>query len=358
MTAPPPEVLFERKGAAGLITLNRPQALNAVTLGMVRALTRQLREWRNDAAVTRIVVTAAGGKAFSAGGDIRALYDAGTSGRHAEMLAFYGEEYVLNTIIKHYPKPYVALIDGICMGGGVGVSVHGSHRVAGDRYLFAMPEVGIGFFPDVGATWFLPRLPGELGAYCALTGDRFGAADGVAAGIATHRVASSRFADLAEALCGAVPVDATLAAFAEAGGAAKLAPHRAAIDRLFAHDRIENILAALDADGSGFATRTAATIRTKSPTALKLALAQMREGAKLTFTGCMACEFRIVSRVIHGHDFYEGVRAVIVDKDNAPRWRPASLPEVSDAEVARHFAPLGSGEWQPPDLDRANLDHA
>jgi enoyl-CoA hydratase len=356
MTAPQPEILFERKGSAGLVTLNRPQALNAVTLGMVRALMRQLQEWRSDPSVTRIVVTAAGGKAFSAGGDIRALYDAGTSGRHAEMLAFYGEEYALNTVIKHYPKPYVALIDGICMGGGVGISVHGSHRVAGDRYLFAMPEVGIGFFPDVGATWFLPRLPGELGAYCALTGDRLGTADAVAAEIATHRAASSRFADLAEALCGAVAVDATLAAFAEPLGEAKLAPHRAAIARLFAHDRVEDILTALDADGSAFAAKTAAAIRTKSPTALKLALAQMREGAKLTFTGCMACEFRIVSRVIHGHDFYEGVRAVIVDKDNAPRWRPASLLEVPDAEIARHFAPLGSGEWQPPDLDRPNLD--
>src|SRR5262249_45687763 len=171
MTSAEPEILFARKGAVGLVTLNRPQALNAVTLGMVRALTAQLQAWRDDASVTRIVITAAGSKAFSAGGDIRALYDAGTSGRHAEMLAFYGEEYVLNTIIKHYPKPYVSMIDGICMGGGVGVSAHGSHRVAGDRYLFAMPAVGIGIFPDVRATWVLPRMPGELGAYCALTGD-------------------------------------------------------------------------------------------------------------------------------------------------------------------------------------------
>src|SRR5215204_4943772 len=153
----PSEILFDRRGTAGFVTLNRPQALNAVTLGMVRAFTRQLREWQRDPAITRIVLAAAGGRAFSAGGDIRALYDAGTGGRHEAMLAFYGEEYVLNTMIKHYPKPYVALIDGICMGGGVGVSVHGSHRIAGDRYLFAMPEVGIGFFPDVGATWFLPR---------------------------------------------------------------------------------------------------------------------------------------------------------------------------------------------------------
>src|SRR6188508_1329313 len=193
VTETPPEILFERRGTAGLVTLNRPQALNAVTLGMVRALTRQLNEWRGDPSVTRVVLTAAGGRAFSAGGDIRALYDAGTSGRHDEMLAFYGEEYVLNTMIKHYPKPYVALIDGIVMGGGVGLSVHGSHRVAGDRFSFAMPEVSIGFFPDIGATWFLPRLPGELGAYCALTGERLGAADAVAATVATHRVPSSRF---------------------------------------------------------------------------------------------------------------------------------------------------------------------
>ena len=351
MTEAPSEILFDRRGAAGLVTLNRPQALNAVTLGMVRAFARQLQEWRDDPSVTRVVLTAAGGRAFSAGGDIRALYDAGTTGRHDEMLAFYGEEYVLNTLIKHYPKPYVALIDGIVMGGGVGLSVHGSHRVAGDRFSFAMPEVSIGFFPDVGATWFLPRLPGELGAYCALTGERLNAGDGVAATIATHRVASSRFGDLADALCGAISVDATLAAFAEPVGEGKLVAGRGAIDRLFKGDRVENILAALDAErtDSEFATATAATIRMKSPTSLKLALAQMRAGATLSFQGCMQTEFRIVSRVIHGHDFYEGVRAVIVDKDNAPKWRPAALTDVPDAEIARHFAPLPDGhEWVAP----------
>ena len=355
MTETPPEILFERRGAAGLVTLNRPQALNAVTLAMVRALTRQLQDWRNDPSITRVVLTAAGGRAFSAGGDIRALYDAGAAGRHDEMLAFYGEEYVLNTMIKHYPKPYVALIDGIVMGGGVGLSVHGSHRVAGDRFLFAMPEVSIGFFPDVGATWFLPRLPGELGAFCALTGERLNAADGLAATIATHRVSSSRFADLAGALCGAVSVDATLAAFAEPPGEGKLAARRPAIDRLFKGDRVEDILAALNAEAgpeAEFARATAATIRAKSPTSLKLALAQMRAGAKLSFEACMATEFRIVSRVIHGHDFYEGVRAVIVDKDNTPRWQPATLAEVSDAEIGRHFVPMPGGEWTMPNLER------
>lgn len=349
------DILFERRGTAGFVTLNRPKALNAVTLAMVRAMARQLAEWTVDPSVTRVVIVAAGGRAFSAGGDIRELYELGRAGRQAEMLSFYGEEYVLNTTIKRYPKPYVALIDGIVMGGGVGVSVHGSQRVAGDRYQFAMPEVGIGFFPDVGATWFLPHMPGELGTYCALTGERLGAADALHASLATHRIASSRFAEVADALCGAVPVDATLAAFAEPAGEAPIARFRPAIDRLFGGGRIEDILAALDAEGatSGpdaeFARKAAAVIRTKSPTSLKLALAQMRAGKRLSFEACMQIEFRLVSRVVHGHDFYEGVRAVIVDKDNAPRWNPASLSEVSDAEIARHFAPLPGGDWTMPE---------
>ena len=209
------DILFERRGAAGIVTLNRPKALNAVTLDMVRALVRQLQAWQDDNAVTRVIVTAAGERAFSAGGDIRALYDLGRAGRQDEALTFWREEYPLNALIKRYPKPYVALIDGIAMGGGVGISVHGSHRVAGDRFIFAMPEVGIGFFPDVGATWFLPRMPGQLGTWCALTGDRLKTADAVASGIATHHVRSDRFADLTDALCGNVPVDAVLGAFAE-----------------------------------------------------------------------------------------------------------------------------------------------
>src|SRR5215475_2130362 len=182
---------------------------------MVIALRAQLDRWANDPAVTRVVITAAGDRAFSAGGDIRALYELGKSGRHNEALQFWRHEYPLNAAIKNYRKPYVALIGGIVMGGGVGVSVHGSHRVAGDRFSFAMPEVGIGFFPDVGATWFLPRMPGELGTYCALTGERFNAADALASSVATHRVPSERFPALLEGLYGTTPVDALLAAFAE-----------------------------------------------------------------------------------------------------------------------------------------------
>src|SRR5947207_208533 len=240
-----PDLLFERRGAAGIITLNRPKALNAVTHDMVRALAHQLGAWASDAAVTRVVITAAGERAFSSGGDIRALYELGRAGRQAEMLTFWRDEYPLNATIKRYPKPYVALIDGIVMGGGVGVSIHGSHRVAGDRFSFAMPEVGIGFFPDIGATWFLPRMPGELGTWCALTGERLKTADAVAAGIATHHVRSERFADLTDALCGNVPVDALLGAFAEPVGQVA---DRATIDRLFAGDRVEDILDRLDSE--------------------------------------------------------------------------------------------------------------
>jgi enoyl-CoA hydratase/carnithine racemase len=340
------DILFERRGAAGLITLNRPQALNAVTHPMVGALAARLADWAQDPVVTRVVIRAAGERAFSAGGDIRALYELGRAGRQAAMLPFWRDEYRLNSVIKHYPKPYVALIDGIVMGGGVGISLHGSHRVAGEKFQFAMPEVGIGFFPDVGATWFLPRLPGETGTYCALTGERLRVADAVTMGVATHHVAAARFPDLIDALTGTVPVDAVLAAFADPPGEGTLAAFRPAIDRLFAGDSVEAILAALAAAAASgpqaeWAGKTAATIRTKSPTSLKVALAQVRRGAGWSFSGCMQAEFRIVSRIVYGHDFYEGVRATIIDKDNAPRWRPAELAGVTAAAVERHFASLG-----------------
>lgn len=344
------EILFERRGAAGLVTLNRPKALNAVTHGMVLALRAQLDAWANDDAVTRVIIAGAGERAFSAGGDIRALYDLGQAGRHKEALQFWADEYPLNALIKNYRKPYIALIDGIAMGGGIGVSVHGSHRVAGDRCSFAMPEVGIGFFPDVGATWFLPRMPGELGAYCALTGERFNAADGVASGLATHRVPSARFPALIDGLTGTVAVDAVLAAFAEPPGEGPILARKATIDRFFAGDSVEAILAALDREAqstsadAAWAQKTAATMRTKSPTSLKLALAQVRRGITYDFAACMRAEFRIVSRIIHDPDFYEGVRAVIVDKDNQPRWNPAALSAVSEADIERHFAPLPEGD--------------
>jgi enoyl-CoA hydratase len=344
-----PEILFERRGSAGLVTLNRPRALNAVTLVMVRALRRQLDAWRDDPAVTRVVVSGAGDRAFSAGGDLRQVYELGKAGRQEEALIYWREEYALNSVIRHYPKPYISLLDGIVMGGGVGVSIHGSHRVAGDRFLFAMPEVNIGFFPDVGASWFLPRMPGQLGTYCALTGERLRVDDALASSVATHRVASARWPELMDALCASGSVDAMLGAFAQPPGdqpSGVVAARASAINDIFAGDTVEAILDLLDTAaasndaGAEWAAATANSIRARSPTSLKIALAQVRQGRTMSFEECMRTEFRIVSRIVYGNDYYEGVRATIIDKDNAPKWNPASLADVSTAEVERHFAPI------------------
>ncbi len=337
------EVLFEARNALGIITLNRPRQLNALSYGMVKAMHEMLEQWALETAIKAVVITGAGEKAFCAGGDIRSLHDLGRAGRIEEARAFWREEYILNRFIKRYPKPYVALIDGIVMGGGVGVSVHGSHRVAGDKYLFAMPEVGIGFFPDVGATYALSRLPDHLGRYLAVTGARIGADDGLAAGLVTHRIPSSHFAPVMHALSEGAAVDAVLNAHAIAPQPAPLGSNRAAIRAAFSHGTILDVLAALDtmaARGDGFAAQTAESMRTKSPTSMVLALAQMVQGANLSFEEAMRLEFRIVSRIIAGHDFIEGVRAVIIDKDHKPRWNPARIEDVSEALIAPYLAPL------------------
>ena len=346
-----PDILFERRGCAGVVTLNRPKALNALTLAMVRALAGQLAVWADDPAVTRVVVRSGSERAFCAGGDVRAMYDLGRAGQVDDALTFWREEYILNTAIKRYPKPYISLIDGIVMGGGAGISIHGSHRVAGDRFLFAMPEGAIGLFPDVGATFFLSRMPGQTGAWCALTGGRLGPEDGAASSLATHRVASARFAALAEELCSERPVDDVLAAFAMSVQDGPVLERRDMIDAAFGHDEVEDILAALDGfaagqgDAAAFARDSAAMIRANSPTTMRIALNQMRAGRQLDFEGCMRLEYRIVSRIVREHDFYEGVRAMLVDKDKTPRWNPASLEQVSAPDVARYFAAL------PPDLE-------
>jgi len=337
------EVLFEIRGRAGIITLNRPRALNALTLNMVREIHPKLLAWASDPAVERVIIRGAGDKAFCAGGDIRALHDWGKA-QAPEFLGFYGEEYQLNTCIKHFPKPYIALLDGITMGGGVGLSVHGSHRIATEKLTFAMPETGIGLFPDVGGSYFLPRCPGEVGMYLGLTGARTKAADALYAGIATQMVPSAAIPALVEALVEAEDVDAAIARHQVPAGDAPIAPHREAIDRLFAGNSVEEIIAHLDADGSEWAAQQAAILRTKSPTSMKITFHQLREGAKLSFDDCMRMEYRLVHRILHGHDFYEGVRAVIVDKDQSPKWKPAALADVSAADIDAYFAPLGPAE--------------
>lgn len=345
-----PEVLLERRGAAGIITLNRPQALNAFGIATVRAIRPQLADWAVDPAVTRVVIQAAGGRAFAAGGDIRAIFDLHAAGRVDEALEFFREEYRLNYEIHRFPKPYVALIDGICMGGGVGLSLHGSFRVAGDRYVFAMPEVSIGFFPDVGATYALPRLPGRSGTYLALTGARLGPGEAIGLRLATHRVPSAVFSTLLDALCDGLDVAGTLAAFSMQPEPDTLAARRPLIDRAFDAASVEAVIGNLEREGGGgsddaaFASGLAATMRTKSPLSLKIALEQMRRGPDLDFADAMRTEFRIVNRVARGHDFYEGVRATLIDKDNKPRWDPDTLERVSNEQVAVHFAPLATTE--------------
>jgi enoyl-CoA hydratase/carnithine racemase len=332
------DILFERRGRLGLVTLNRPKALNALTHGMALRLERQLDEWRDDDAVAVVAIQGAGDKAFCAGGDIRVLYDAGRPGgaNGRNNWQFYADEYRLNTKIKRYPKPYVALMDGIVMGGGVGVSVHGSLRVATERTMFAMPETGIGLFPDVGGTWFLPRLPGQVGMWLGLTGSRLRGADTVAAGVCDWLVEAAELPSLLEALAtGEVPTPPSVRPVLE---------HMDEIERTFAGDSVESILAALDRSGLDWAARQRASILAKSPTCTRIAFRQIREGANLDFEDCMRLEYRLARFCMTRPDFYEGVRAVIIDKDNAPKWTPATLAEADNAHVAPAFAPLGDEE--------------
>jgi enoyl-CoA hydratase len=324
-----------------LITLNRPKALNALTHGMAVAMQARLKDWAKDDAVEAVVIQGEGERAFCAGGDIRTLYDSGKAGT-PYAVEFYRDEYLLNAFIKHFPKPYVALLRGFVMGGGVGVSVHGSHRVADESVVFAMPETGIGLFPDVGGSFFLPRLPGELGMYLGLTGARLKTADALYTGVATHFVPAARREALVAALAEGTQVDVALRDLADRVPDTYLTGHRAKIDAIFAGTSAEEILAALDADRTDWSADTAKLIRPKSPTATKIAFRQIREGAKLDFDDCMRMEFRMVNRVIAGHDFYEGVRATIIDKDGAPKWRPANLDEISDTDIDAYFAPLAN----------------
>jgi len=338
------EVIFERRGALGYILLNRPKALNALTLEMVTEMTRQLQAWARDDAVEAVVIEGAGEKGFCAGGDIRALYESGKAGTDY-WYDFYSNEYRLNTLIKEFPKPYIAIMNGITMGGGVGVSVNGSHRVVSDRTVFAMPETGIGLIPDVGGSYFLPRLKGEAGMYLGLTGERMKGADSLYTGVGTHFVSEGKLPELVAALAVAGDdVGAVLSRFAEHPAEAPYTAIEADVDRLFAGDSVAGILGGLDADGGDWATKMAKTIRAKSPTSVLVTFEQLRRGKTLEFRDGMRQELRCVMRIRDGHDFYEGVRAVIVDKDNTPQWKPAALADISNEDVQAHFAGLGDKE--------------
>jgi enoyl-CoA hydratase len=341
VTAPSPEAeaFVERRGRAGVIVLNRPKALNALNLNMVRLIAAALDEWQTDGAVDRVVMASAGERAFCAGGDIRRLYELGRANDHGAQRTFWREEYQLNRRIETYPKPIVALVDGIVMGGGVGLAMHAKHTVASERFVFAMPEVGIGFFPDVGAAWILPRLPSHVGAYFALTGLRADAGDALALGLADTFVPSASFPALTQVLESEEPVQSVLARFAAKPPHSALSDEAKGVAACFSQpDRIAILQSLREAEtqGHAFAVPARKAMQEKSPTSQEIALRQMKLGAAIDLSEALRMDYRIVSRICLGHDFYEGVRAVIVDKDNRPRWNPPP----STAEVDAYFAPL------------------
>jgi enoyl-CoA hydratase len=354
------EILVGREGGLATLIINRPRALNALTLNNYRRIAPTMRAWASDPSVHAVAIRGAGDRAFCAGGDVRAVYEAGLGiGDDPELPAvFFREEYELIRVLHRFPKPYIAIIDGITMGGGAGISVNGGYRIATERTLFAMPETGIGLFPDVGATHFLNRCPGRIGIYLGLTGARLHAADTLYCGFATLFVPHQRIAELVAALGGITceagserrQTDALLARFAADPGPAPLAALRPSIDRCFAGGTVEEILDALVAEAAaggahaGWAAETRAGLLTKSPTSLKITLRQLTIGRAYNLDAALALEYRLTQHVMAAHDFYEGVRATLIDKDQQPRWQPATLAEVTEDMVDAYFAPIGSRE--------------
>lgn len=344
------ELRFVRKGALGIIVLDRQKALNALSRGMVQAMSRRLAAWRDDPGVAAVLVRAAPGRAFCAGGDVRTVCETARREGIAAATPFFREEYRLNWRISNLGKPYVSLLDGVTMGGGVGISVHGTHRILTERTLFAMPETGIGFFPDVGGSHFLPRCPGESGMLMALTGARLHAADCLWAGIGTHHLPSERLGELEERLAaapaGELPavLERALAELARDPGPAPLAGRRALVDRCFGAPNVAGVVAALRTADDPWAAEQAALIDGKSPLALAVTFEQIRRGARLDLDACLAMEYRMVHRFLENGEFHEGVRALLVDKDKTPRWSHAGLAEVPPAMVEQVFAPIPQGD--------------
>lgn len=345
------EIVEERRGPLLVLTLDRPRALNALSLAMCEALHRAYERAEADSAVKAVVLRSASEKAFCAGGDVRQVRELGhpAADERAPHPAqdYFIAEYSMNRALHHLAKPHVALIDGIVMGGGAGISIHGSHRIVSEKVVFAMPECGIGFFPDIGAGWFLPRCPAETGTWLGLTGARIGGADMLALGLATHGVPSERMSAVVEALEAADwsgeadgVADRAIAAVAGEIGTAASTASRAVIERCFAGETVEDILARLDAEPGEFAREAAAAMRGGSPTSLRVALSELRQGRTMPYDEVVRMEYRIACRILRQPDFFEGVRAAIVDRDRTPRWQPQSLDLVTDAAVAAYFAPL------------------
>lgn len=337
------DIIFTRERHIGLITLNRPQALNALNLAMIKALQQQLTLWQDDESIHAVVIQSEGGKAFCAGGDVRWLYEAGLA-KNPEQMQFFWHEYRLNHFIHNYKKPYISLMDGITMGGGVGISLHGSHPIATERFVFAMPETGIGFFPDIGASYLLARCPAQTGVYLGLTGNRIGVADARSLGLIKYQITSEHLQSVLKSLMETdlskdahQQVDSCLHEFAIIASTTAMDKERAGINSCFVENSVEEIIASLRARGDEWARTTLAILEQKAPLSLKVTLAQIQKAKTLSMADCMKMDYRLVSQFMRDSDFYEGVRALLVDKDKAPKWQPNSLDLVSDAKVADYF---------------------
>jgi len=335
-----PEILSRIEGHAGVITLNRPKALNALSLPMIREITRLLMEWKDDARIGMVILQSGSEKAFCAGGDIRSVYEAHLREDRDFMAAVFREEYLLNFMVSIYPKPYISLINGIALGGGLGISIHGSHRVVTERAALGMPETGIGFFPDVGASFFLNRCPGETGTYLGLLGESVTAEDALYTGLATHRIDSAHLPEVCQALLGARSsddVDDILQDASRGQGDCFLQTYRPLIDRCFSFPTVEEIIGALQAEPDPVVEGWLRKIQEKSPTSLKLTLALLRRARGLPLKETLALDFHLSQHCVENPDFFEGIRAVLVDKDQRPSWNPAYLSDVTTERVEAYF---------------------
>ncbi|MGZ0244392.1 MAG: enoyl-CoA hydratase/isomerase family protein [Alphaproteobacteria bacterium] len=344
------EIQFSVDGPVGRIHLTKEKKLNSLTQAMCLGMHEHLTKWATDDAVHAVVVTAEGQRAFCAGGDVIQVSTAGQKDPVAAR-EFFHVEYAMDLAIAEFPKPYICLIDGIVMGGGVGISVNGRYRVMSEHIMAAMPETGIGLLPDVGATSFLNKCPGRIGLYLGLTGARLDAADSLYARFATHLVSRDKQPALLEALIAAdygddkfAAVDALLAGFSDAPGPSKLQDRHAEIDRLFADNDVEKIVAALEAEGSELANESLKAFTHMSPTSLKLAAKQITDNPGISVKDALILEHRLISQVLLRHEFYEGIRAALIDKDRSPKWQPATLAEVTPEYIDAHFENLGDGE--------------
>jgi enoyl-CoA hydratase len=335
-------IVFERQQHIGVATLSRPEALNALNLPMIKALHEQLQQWETDSDIHAVIVQAAPGKAFCAGGDVRWLYEKGLA-NDPQQLQFFWHEYHLNHFIHQFKKPYIALMDGITMGGGVGISLHGSHPVASERFIFSMPETGIGLFPDIGASFLLSRCPGFVGIFLALTGSRLGAADALAMNLVKYVIASEKFASILQGLHQldlSQNASARVSSYLNSMAVDDESPIQGNLEKIndyFSRNSVIKIMAGLEASTDPWAQTTLNTLQQKSPLSLEVTFEQMKKAKSMSLADCLKLDYCLVSHFMAGKDFYEGIRAILIDKDKKPQWQPSNVMSVTEADVADYF---------------------